>query len=371
MAFDIDFINSFKKDIANVAVVEEGSNPPTWWVSTGNYVLNYIISGHPRRGYPQGRLSSLSGPSGTGKSFMVCNAGREFQAMGGDFLLVLDSENALDDDFVGKIGVNTEEGYMRIQIDTIAQTSHIVSKFLRQYRKEHDGNLLEAPKVMIVIDSLDMLMTDTEKENFEKGISKGDQGQRNKQLKAMLRSFVQAIKDLNVTMLVTSQVYKNQDVTNGEGVWIISDAVRYSLSQIILLTKLKLKDGTSSETIGIRMKAEGNKTRFARPYQTVVIEVPYETGMDPYSGLIETATALGITVKAGSRYKMANDPEGKTFFAKDVADYAETILDLIVANNCTLRVDDDNAEAAPLESTQSVKAARQANAAKKAGVVDE
>lgn len=29
------------------------------------------------------------------------------------------------------------------------------------------------------------------------------------------------------------------------------------------------------------------KTRFNRPFEKVIVQIPYETGMNPYSGLIE------------------------------------------------------------------------------------
>ena len=51
------------------------------------------------------------------------------------------------------------------------------------------------------------------------------------------------------------------------------NAIRYSLSQILLITKLKLKDDKESAVSGIRMKVEGFKTRFTKPFQKVTVEV--------------------------------------------------------------------------------------------------
>jgi RecA/RadA recombinase len=356
------FISDFRKDISKIADIEDGAQPPRWWISTGNYVLNKIISGDYFKGYPQGRITSLTGPSGTGKSFLACNAIREFQQNGGEFTLVLDSENALDDDFVTKIGVKTStDVYSYVPVMTISQTQNIVSRLIKQYKEEYT-NHLEGPKVLIVIDSLDMLMTDTEEENFEKGVMKGDQGQRNKQLKAMLRSFVQAIKNTNIMMIVTNQVYKNQDVTNGEGVWIISDAVKFSLSQILLLTKLKLKDVGSSEVQGIRMKAEGYKTRFTKPYQTVTLEVPYETGMDPFSGLLESAVVLGAVEKAGSRYRFAG--EDQTWFASDTSQREKMLIKVkAFAGSLKAQVNDDE-DITEEETATEVKTKRKAKVSK-------
>lgn len=295
----MDFLKNITKDLEKSGISIGESEPPRYWFSTGNHVLNKVISGSYMRGIPQGRLLSFSGPSGAGKSFLACNAMREAQKEGA-YLVVLDSENALDRDFVSAIGVDPDTDYSYVSVNTIPQVKKVVSAFIKGYEKEFGLNNPEGRKMLIVIDSLDMLMTETEEEQFDQGITKGDQGQRNKQMKAMLRSFVQAVKHHNISIIVTSQVYKNQDVTNGEGLWIVSDAVKYSLSQIVLITKLKLKDKATSDVAGIRMKCDGYKTRFTKPFQNVTIEVPYDVGMDPYNGLLEVAIAVGIVQQKGA-----------------------------------------------------------------------
>ncbi len=296
----MDFMNKVQTDLLKSGIESGSSEPPRYWFSTGNYVLNKLISGSFFRGTPQGRIICYTGPSGAGKSFLICNALREAQRKGA-YIVVLDSENALDDEFVSKIGVNVNDGYTYYDVDTIPKTNQIASKIIQGYKKEY-GSDPDAPPLVIAIDSLDMLMTETEVKHFDAGKSKGDQGQRNKQLKAMLRGFVQAVKHPNISMLVTSQVYRNQDVTNGEGVWVVSDATKFSLSQIVLLTKLKLRVGEKKLVEGIRMKCEGYKTRFTKPFQSVTIEVPYNTGMDPYNGLQDVAVELGVLERKGSWY---------------------------------------------------------------------
>ncbi len=300
----MEFLKNLEKDLEKSGIGVGASEPPRYWYSTGNYVLNKIISGSFLKGIPQGRLLAIAGPSGAGKSFLAANSMREAQAQGAH-IVVLDSENALDDDFVTAIGVDPTENYSYFAVDTIPQVKQVVSSFITGYKKEY-GDDPNAPKVHFVIDSLDMLLTETEEEQFKKGVTKGDQGQRNKQLKAMLRSFVQAVKRPNISMLCTCQVYKNQDVLNGEGVWIVSDAVKFSLSQIVMVTKLKMRDTTTREVEGIRMKSEGYKTRFTKPFQTVTIEVPYDEGMDPYNGLIDVGKELGIVQQGGSWYTVGD-----------------------------------------------------------------
>jgi len=332
MAVNLNFIKDFDKELASMKGIGTSSLPPRYWYSTGNYCLNRIISGSFTKGIPQGRITNLAGSSGSGKSFLAANIVRAAQQAGA-YCLVIDSENALDDEFMTKIGVNVHEGYKYVEVSTIPQVTKIVSSFLSGYQKQV-GEAVDAPQVFILIDSLDMLMTETELDHYDKGVSKGDQGQRNKQLKAMLRTFIQDIKRLNVAMVCTSQVYKNQDVTNGEGIWIVSDAVKYAPSQIVMLSKLKLKDGgeVGSKIIGIRMKCEGYKTRFTAPFSVVIIEVPYDTGMNPYSGLLETAIELGVVHRNGAWY-VTDGVEGN-WRGGDIAKHADAIL-----AKCELKVD--------------------------------
>lgn len=356
----MDFLKSFQKELQSIDGVGTSAEPPRYWYSTGNHVCNYIISGNFKQGIPQGRITNFSGPSGAGKSFNVANAAAAAQKEGAH-CLIIDSENALDNTFMSKVGVDVENNYTYVSVVTIAQVQAVVSAFLKGYKKEY-GTALDAPKVFIAIDSLDMLMTETELENYDKGIQKGDQGQRNKQLKAMLRGFVHDISPLNVSMVVTSQVYKNQDVTNGEGVWMIADAVKYSASQIVLVTKLKLKgdSGKAGDFAGIRMKCEGYKTRFTKPFQTVTIEVPYESGIDRYSGLKDVALGLGIIVQKGAWLSLATDPEVK-FYERNIGDYADFIIaaaEALTDKFVTANVTDEDLDLTP--DTRAETKARQA-----------
>jgi recombination protein RecA len=70
------------------------------------------------------------------------------------------------------------------------------------------------------------------------------------------------------------------------------------------------------------MKCEGYKTRFTKPFQSVTIEVPYESGIDPFNGLLEVAKDLGVVKKAGSWYTFGTEK----FQAKNSEQFMEDIL---------------------------------------------
>lgn len=334
LGVDMEFIKKFENNLNKKGVETGEAKPPRYWYSTGNFVLNRIISGSFYNGVPQGRLMSLAGPSGAGKSFLACNLMREAQQAGA-FNVIIDTENAIDTNFLSGIGVDLTNNVIYTEANTIPDCKRIVSTLIQDYKTEY-GDDPEAPRVHVTIDSLDMLMTETEEAHFEKGVTKGDQGQRSKQLKAMLREYVQNIKHLNMSIIATSQVYRNQDILNGEGTWIVGDAVRYAPSLVVLLTKLKLRE--NSKVIGIRMKCEGYKSRFTRPMQSVVIEVPYEKGIDPYNGLLSVAVELGVVESRGARYMLSQEvleqrdveirpPYDKTWFSKDFNGISPFVLE--------------------------------------------
>ena len=58
------FMDKFDAELNKMDGVGTSSLPPRYWYSTGNYVLNRIISGSYYNGIPQGRITDLAGPSG-------------------------------------------------------------------------------------------------------------------------------------------------------------------------------------------------------------------------------------------------------------------------------------------------------------------
>ena len=81
----------------------------------------------------------------------------------------------------------------------------------------------------------------------------------------------------------------------------------YASSIVVAMKKLKLKedlDGNKiSEVRGIRAGCKVMKTRYAKPFEGVQVKIPYETGMNPYSGLIELFEKKDLLVKQGNRLK--------------------------------------------------------------------
>jgi hypothetical protein len=49
------------------------------------------------------------------------------------------------------------------------------------------------------------------------------------------------------------------------------------------------------------------KTRYSKPFESVQVKIPYETGLNPYSGLVDLFEGKGLLQKDGNSLKYVND----------------------------------------------------------------
>ncbi len=290
----LPFLKKFKDEVAKLDSVAVGIKTTEEWLTSGNYALNHALSGDFRKAIPLGKISLFAGPSGSGKSFIAGNLCLQAQRSG-YHVVYLDSEHAIDVDYLGKIGVAVDDDSLTyIAVTTIEDVNSVLSEFFSNYIKTYKKDNQNAPRVLIVLDSLAMLSSKTELENYDKGVIKGDQGQLAKRRKAMLRLATGYIGRLPIAMLLTDHVYP-QDIMLGDGPWAITNSTKFSSSIIGLVTKLKLKE--EGDVVGVRMRFETYKSRFAKLGTKVELEVPYNTGMSPFSGLLELLEELGVIAK--------------------------------------------------------------------------
>jgi len=206
--FDVSkFRKSISKSIAGLSI---GFNDPTDWVSTGNYALNYLISGDFNKGIPLGKVTVFAGESGAGKSYICSGNIVKHAQEQGVFVVLIDSENALDEDWLKALGVDTsDEKLLKLNMAMIDDVAKTVNDFMGEYRAMAEE---ERPKVLFVIDSLGMLLTPTDVDQFQKGDLKGDMGRKPKALTALVRNCVNMFGSANVGLVATNHTYASQDM---------------------------------------------------------------------------------------------------------------------------------------------------------------
>jgi recombination protein RecA len=298
--FDISkFRRGITKAIDGLSI---GFNDPTDWVSTGNYALNYRISNDFNKGIPLGKVTVFAGESGSGKSYICSgNLVRHAQEQG-IYVVLIDSENALDESWLHALGVDTNENkLLKLNMAMIDDVAKTISEFMKEYKNMAEG---EKPKVLFVIDSLGMLLTPTDVNQFEAGDMKGDMGRKPKALTALVRNCVNMFGSHNVGLVATNHTYASQDMFDPDDKISGGQGFVYASSIVVAIKKLKLKedeDGNkTSEVRGIRAACRVMKTRYAKPFESVQVKIPYETGMNPYSGLLDMFEAMELLKKEGN-----------------------------------------------------------------------
>jgi hypothetical protein len=119
------------------------------------------------------------------------------------------------------------------------------------------------------------------------------------------------------------------------------------------MRKLKLKtdaDGNKTTTVnGIRSACKIMKTRYAKPFEAVQVEIPYSTGMSPHSGLVDLFEAKGLLKKEGNslvyttadgeiikQFRKAwekNEKDGLTIMMDDISKNGEATAEAVVVES--------------------------------------
>ena len=307
-------ISKFRKDLTkSIDGLSFGFNDPTDWVSTGNYTLNYLISGDFHKGVPLGKVTVFAGESGAGKSY-ICSGNIIKNAQEqGIYCILIHSENALDESWLHALGVDTsEDKLLKMNMAMIDDVARTISEFMKGYK---GMNADERPKVLFVIDSLGMLLTPTDVNQFEAGEMKGDMGRKPKALTSLVRNCVNMFGSMNVGMVCTNHTYASQDMFDPDDKISGGQGFIYASSIVVAMRKLKLKtdaDGNkTSQVHGIRSACKVMKTRYSKPFESVQVEIPYETGMSPTSGLLDMFEAKGILVKEGNKLSYTSTTTGE------------------------------------------------------------
>ena len=345
-AFDVSkFRKNLTKSITGMSAV---FHDPTDWISTGNYALNYLVSGDFNKGIPLGKVTVFAGESGSGKSY-IC-AGNIVKAAQdqGIFVVLVDSENALDEQWLHALDVDTDEKkLLKLNMSMIDDVAKTVSTFMTDYKAMSED---DRPKVLFVIDSLGMLLTPTDVDQFGKGDLKGDMGRKPKALTALVRNCVNMFGSHNVGLVATNHTYASQDMFDPDDKISGGQGFIYASSIVVAMRKLKLKEdeegNKTTDVKGIRAACKVMKTRYAKPFEGVQVKIPYETGMNPYSGLVDLFEKKGILTKDGNRLKYVDSKGTEVKEYRRVWESGGELLDNIMKDFSSL---------VPAEDKETVK----------------
>jgi RecA/RadA recombinase len=335
------------------------------WCGVGNYAMNRINSGRFDRMLLFGRNYVFYGESGSGKSLNAAWVCADAQKRHNALVLWIDVEKATDSDtgrkWLQRAGIDMENCiYVSCAgLEEIKRTIAETCKMVRDACEGEDADPASIQPVVIIVDSWAAAQTEKQLERTEKGELVGDQGQKAKQTGEVILSTTHLCSGIPVLVVGMQHIYDNQDGFGRAHKTSGGNKMIYYASGCMLLTKkelrvehvdnaeykikykeldsgmteeLKKKMGKDGATVGITCIMENLKSRVAKPFQKVEIQIPYLYGLDPYSGLFELLQQEGAIRVPSSGWYEYSDPttkDGAVKFRKaDFRQHADRIMAL-------------------------------------------
>ena len=270
----------------------------TEYISSGNYIVNAVLSGSLFGGVPNTRSVELAGPSGTGKTYFAMNIVREAQLMG-YYVYYIDTEGATDDTDFPKFGVDMEMLQTIRTCKTYANIKFFVNTLIDQIKRgDFDGI-----KIAIFTDSYGMLNTEKEVEDAKKGKNAADMGLRAKEGRQLFRTLTLELANLAIPFIFTNHTGASLDMFAPGEVPTGGGGPTFAASIILLMAKAALKtgDGDAKTQSGIVIRLKSHKNRLAQPHEERV-HLSWANGMNKFVGLEKYMSWANCGVVRGTIY---------------------------------------------------------------------
>jgi len=270
--------------------------PVREWVTSGNYALDWAISGKlVGGGFPVGRVVEIFGDPSTGKSVLLMNAMKATQDLGGEAFYD-DPEQGYDEFFAkNALGVDVKNIHMA-DSEIVEEHFERVEKAVNKVRA-YDEDVL----VTFALDSLAMLSTKHEKET---GFEKVDMFKA-KLIRQGMRKLGGWFNKKRVLYLVSNHVIDNIGVmygpkttTPGGGGIKFQASVRVELNMGKRIVDPQFKD----KVLGVHVRAEVVKNKVSPPFKKCEFDISFEKGVDKCSGMFDVLVGEGVFKEAGGWY---------------------------------------------------------------------
>jgi recombination protein RecA len=292
---------------------EETPTDLTEWISTGSSMLDLAIANRPNGGIPVGRITEVTGLEGSGKSLVAAHLLANTQKQGG-LAVFIDTENAMNEEFLRCIGVNVEN-MVYIQLETVEDIFEVIESIITKVRESSKDRL-----VSIVVDSVAGATTAVESESdYSKD---GWATSKAIILSKAMRKVTQMVGRQRVALVFTNQLRQKLGVMFGDP-WTTSGgkAIAFHSScrlRLKSMGQIKAKVNGVDETVGIKTQAQVVKNRMGPPLRKAEFEIYFDSGIDDYGGWLKVMKAQKLVSAGGAWYTYVTEA-GSThkFLSKD------------------------------------------------------
>jgi RecA/RadA recombinase len=303
---------------------------------TGCYILNALVSGKLRGGFPEARMSLLAAESSTGKTYIALQTAAHAQRAGKQ-VVIFDSEFAIDNEFATNLGLDTSK-IIYFPVKTVEQCKNAVYKFLSNV---YDLGLMG--QFFIIIDSLGAMISEMDYKRMEKNSDSKDMGSYAQSMKALIKACNNLAGQTQTTIICTNHVYDDPAAMFTKLVKPMpgGKAVRYLPTTLVQLSANAVKEGDKDRKIeekaaagshgevGMEVRGLTVKNRICKPLIQGNMFISFENGLSKYYGLMDLALELGALKNVAGRIR---HPETDEFlgFSKDIqfdAEFWEGFID--------------------------------------------
>jgi recombination protein RecA len=297
------------------------------FLGTGSSLLDLAISNRPNGGIPGGRVTELSGLEGSGKSLVAAHIMKAAQDEGG-IAVLLDTENAVNEDFYNAIGLNFNRVIYR-QPESIEEIFETILQIIESYLSGNPEK--HHKKVVIVVDSVTGSPT---RKELEKGFEPSGYGmEKAKFMSTALKQIILTIGKHNIFLVFTNQVRQKINAQPFEDPWQTTGGKAldfYSSVRVRLKIKGKIKNA-KKDVVGLQVEAKVVKNRLGPPLKTAQIDLYFDRGIDDMASWVKFLKDEGIvTGGSGGNYKyVADDGSEHKFQSGTWKDFVKNNPDVI------------------------------------------
>ena len=294
------------------------------FLDSGSFALNRVLTGDIHKGFPVGRISTLFGQSGSGKSLIAANtAALALKNNKVDVVYIFDSEGGTLVNVFKQHGVDMS----KVNHIPVASVEQCAVKMLQTYdmlvqaRQEWiaDPDNNDEIRALCILDSYGALAADKLiNDAVNKDKNSMDMGLGAKLRNNMMRGLMMRVVQSNATLLIINHEYQDpgamfaskvHSMAGGLGIQFASHVILQCEKLLIKSTDTEFMTGLEKEDADVGF-FKGNKIKFfvvknrvCKPAYTATVFVDFNTGIAKYDGLITDALRLGYLKEVRGGYE--------------------------------------------------------------------
>ena len=334
-----EVLKSIKKSTGAESLEESSYADVKEFLDTGSFALNRVLTGDISKGFPVGRISTLFGQSGSGKSLIAANtAALALKNNKVDVVYIFDSEGGTLVNIFKQHGVDMTK-INHIPVASVEQCSvkmlqtyDMLVKAHQEYVSDPQNN--DDIRALCILDSYGALAADKlVNDAVNKDKTAMDMGLGAKLKNNMMRGLMMRVVQSNATLLVINHEYQDpgamfaskiHNMAGGLGIQFASHLILQCEKLLIKSTDADFMTGleTGDEDVGF---FKGNKIKFfvvknrvCKPAYTATVYVDFNTGIAKYDGLVEDAVKMGYLSEVRGGYVCDKYSQGKKITYKEL-----------------------------------------------------